>query len=721
MRRTTIQKSFYSEAKDGLAELQEYRWDCLVCAAKAEKLIGKPFKVYESNRHGVTSGMGTHLKISHHITAESHQRRLMGYSNRTGTFTENDAWRGEPKHQARLSASEATRRWVVKTRQPFSVVDTPEFQEMFIAYGTHCRYKNRCTLRNHIYDDFATRRVALRQELLYDCTSISFTLDLWTAPNRVPIFAIFGHWWNNIFEEREEVLEFIEVKGSHDGPTLARITEDLVDELDIRSKLFAFCGDNASNNGTLCDSLFEALKKTHTDRATSTSAKPYMQFHGRQSWIHCYAHIIALVCTDMLSHLKAGTAHDAKQLLDGWEKQSQGKSYTIPGDASRSSIAKIRLLNLWMLRSSGREQDWNGMAKCTNRRPIYDVDTRWNSAFDMIAQFLELRQEYEDFVDDHPATKCLFPSDKEIVALQQLAFVLAPFKKMTLKVSEDQPSLARTLEGYWDLDDLITKIRHGDGDYSHLDQTLRDAFKVGYKKYVKYAEMLDESPMTYAAHILDPRCRTTMIRDMMPVKAEKVLDTVREYFLENWPRLAIVENPVVTGDLATASRPEGTSIAQWRGMLARRDKQIADSIVQATSELDRWYSTIALQWDKDTNNNPDFLPMWWKANHKDWPLLAGVARHLLPCCSSEVDVERLFSGCCDEYGIRRHSLKASTVRVLTLLRSQYQSEDEIDTKLVASAMELDIVSTMRNSILWRPDRFDGHVEGKNSLAYCLLV
>jgi hypothetical protein len=35
----------------------------------------------------------------------------------------------------------------------------------------------------------------------------------------------------------------------------------------------------------------------------------------------------------------------------------------------------------------------------------------------------------------------------------------------------------------------------------------------------------------------------------------------------------------------------------------------------------------------------------------------------------KVDVERLFSGCRDEYGLRRHALKAGTVRVLTLLRS----------------------------------------------------
>jgi len=96
-------------------------------------------------------------------------------------------------------------------------------------------------------------------------------------------------------------------------------------------------------------------------------------------------------------------------------------------------------------------------------------------------------------------------------------------------------------------------------------------------------------------------------------------------------------------------------------------------------------------------------------------LLAVAARHLLPCSASEVDVERLFSSCRDEYGIRRHALKASTVQVLTLLRSAYQSEDKRDAELIKNAMESDIVDTMRNSVLWRPDRIDGLIAGKLSI------
>jgi hypothetical protein len=142
-----------------------------------------------------------------------------------------------------------------------------------------------------------------------------------------------------------------------------------------------------------------------------------------------------------------------------------------------------------------------------------------------------------------------------------------------------------------------------------------------------------------------------------------------------------------------------------------------------TSELERWFATPRTEFDESIAKSPDFLRKWWKEHKDEWPLLAAAARDLLSVSGSEVDVERLFSGCRDEFGIRRHALKADTVRVLTLLRSAYAQEDEIDQKLIEAAMEYDILP-FANSILWRPDHIPGKlVDGMNisSLHVYMLI
>jgi hypothetical protein len=656
--------------------------------------------------------MDKHLKI-HGITKNSHFARIHGYSDGIGggDYTELDGWSGKPMRRARLTARESTRRWFVKTRQPFSTVETKEFQEMFLAHGSQCAYKNRATLRNHIYDDFLVRRDKLRYDLDINCVSISFTLDMWTSPNRKPIFAIIGHWYTPDFEEREEVLEFIQVEGEHTGERLAEIAMKLLEELELKHKLFAITGDNASNNGTLCYHLFQRLREEYDDRPSPV--RPRMRFHGKLSFIRCLAHVINLICKDVLSSLKAGSAIEAKMALDSWEKTFKSADYVIPKDTSRSAIAKVRFLNLWILRSSQREEDWAKLPRALNRKPIYDVDTRWNSAYDMIVQYLELEAEYTDFCNSHSQVKCLLLTAEEIVSLTQLAHVLAPFKEITLRVSEAMPSIARSLELYWDLDDLMEKVTTGSGIYSELDQSVRVAFEKGKLKHMKYIRKLEKHTMLYAAHILDPRCRTPLIRDMMPDKAEIVLLAVQRYFKREWPQTGFAGTPVTASPLSTAlpeTRPASVSVARWKALQKQHEQKVAVSTAPLQSELDRWFQLAPVDWGN--NDCPDFVRAWWKEHAFQWPHLAAAARDLLPCSASEVDVERLFSGCRDEYGIRRHSLKSETVRVLTLLRSAYESEDTVDTALIKAAMELNIQAP-KNSILWRPDNVAGQLtEGK---------
>jgi hypothetical protein len=61
----------------------------------------------------------------------------------------------------------------------------------------------------------------------------------------------------------------------------------------------------------------------------------------------------------------------------------------------------------------------------------------------------------------------------------------------TLEVSQNMPSLARSLEIYWDLEDLPLQVVEGKGQYAELNTPTRLAFQKGQAKHVKYMEKLD--------------------------------------------------------------------------------------------------------------------------------------------------------------------------------------------------------------------------------------
>jgi hypothetical protein len=54
---------------------------------------------------------------------------------------------------------------------------------------------------------------------------------------------------------------------------------------------------------------------------------------------------------------------------------------------------------------------------------------------------------------------------------------------------------------------------------------------------VKYIELLGRNSMIYAAHILDPRYKVSMIKEMMPSKYNTILPAVKKYFMTEWPGL----------------------------------------------------------------------------------------------------------------------------------------------------------------------------------------
>src|SRR6266487_4782120 len=108
------------------------------------------------------------------------------------------------------------------------------------------------------------------------------------------------------------------------------------------------------------------------------------------------------------------------------------------------------------------------------------------------------------------------------------------------------PSIVRSLEKYWDLDDLLEQVSIGTGDFKDLDQSLQKAFESGRRKYVKYSKKLEKNALIYITHILDPRYRGAMIKNMMPDQFDEVIHSATTFFHAEWPQLAKDDMPTLS-------------------------------------------------------------------------------------------------------------------------------------------------------------------------------
>jgi hypothetical protein len=105
-----------------------------------------------------------------------------------------------------------------------------------------------------------------------------------------------------------------------------------------------------------------------------------MRFRGRQSFIPCLAHIINLICKDVLVSLRAGSAREAKAILD--DMAILISPAFSPLHSTKGAIMKIRLLTLWIARSPQRRQDWKEVSP--GKQVSYDSFNRGCQEYRML-------------------------------------------------------------------------------------------------------------------------------------------------------------------------------------------------------------------------------------------------------------------------------------------------------------------------------------------------
>jgi hypothetical protein len=76
------------------------------------------------------------------------------------------------------------------------------------------------TLTRKIHNTAVSKRVTLRNDLK-NCLGYGLTFDLWTSPSGLQYVSLIVHYSSEDFENKEGLLDFIEVGSDHSGEALA--------------------------------------------------------------------------------------------------------------------------------------------------------------------------------------------------------------------------------------------------------------------------------------------------------------------------------------------------------------------------------------------------------------------------------------------------------------------------------------------------------------------
>lgn len=129
-------------------------------------------------------------------------------------------------------------------------------------------------------------------------TKVSIALDGWSANNHLSFLAIKVYYINYSWQYREKLLDFIPIRGSHTGTSMASELLHILSTTKTEGRLLAITADNAGNNGTLRASIERGLRQKDITWKTEENTIP------------CLAHVINLVVQEIIRHLKLTPAND---------------------------------------------------------------------------------------------------------------------------------------------------------------------------------------------------------------------------------------------------------------------------------------------------------------------------------------------------------------------------------------------------------------------------
>ncbi|GKD56045.1 zinc finger BED domain-containing protein RICESLEEPER 2-like protein [Tanacetum coccineum] len=291
---------------------------------------------------------------------------------------------------------------VIQRGLPFNHFDheqtTRVFQNTMQPRYTHV---SRSTLKRDAMKLWVAAKQATIDGFANLNNKVNLTTDIWSAPHNLPgsYMCVTAHWIEpSTWQMMKRVISFEEFSLAHSGTNLKYMLEKVFVMYGLKEKIMSITLDNASNNTSAMDKL---------------KLKYNPPMGGRFYHSRCVAHIINLV---VQAGLKVPIINQMKESF-----KQMLKDVFKSGDKIRKRYIKVCK---------------DAEKPCYS--PNWDVDTRWNSTFEMfesgLKQKMTLVYFHEYLVTKNGRRFKKFP-DEYWVLIESLNPLLEVFQNATVILS----------------------------------------------------------------------------------------------------------------------------------------------------------------------------------------------------------------------------------------------------------------------------------------------
>lgn len=587
---------------------------------------------------GGTGHLGRHLEKQHGITKDGVRGSggIQGTINtQTGlTFLFND-----------LVYKMESMKFVIGSALPFGFCDGWRFTS-WIQKAVNPRAKRipRTSLRTYAFKYFKNEKIVLCNTLSTLPWNICLTSDIGDFSD-FDIMCVTCHWIDKDWILQRRIIYFRSI-AKHNNIQITDGILKCAEEYKCLNKISAISFDNASSNGVAIEKI-------------KMSAKPDFPeiFHVR-----CLCHILQLVAQDGIRVV--------------WEE----------------FISPIRKAVLFIVNGGAKKHEYKKIVEQSGKKfkkLILDVDTRWNSTYDLLVRAYMYKEEITTFYNLHA------PVDNFYGALSytnwkyclELLRFLEPFKDYT-KVFSTQysPNIHQALECVVNLSMHMNKFKD--------EHVVTDMVPNMLEKFLKYFHPI---PLSYAiGAILDPNIRLKMFHlfvdhyydnlqienpDLKNYDRKKYQEYVQTYMYNMYnkyqKRHAI--GKITNTQNASAPRSSVKIRSKHNHLRMALQQEFASSSTpsQDLNELTQYLTTNFELDQYDDDSNPFDILKWWSSKESTFPVLSKMAKEILAIPMSTIASESAFSMAKLQYTHKRSRLTSSAVEVCVAIKDWTAAEQRM--------------------------------------------